>query len=101
MVLLAETGVADRCDVVSTDFFHSVVSGGDAYVLAQILHDWPDEKCAEILRKCADAMEPLLHPPIELPSSGPGSRLHLDRRVNFAAVRCGTPLHVAVAEIHI
>jgi hypothetical protein len=40
-----------------TDFFHSVVPGGDAYVLALIPHDWPDEKCVEILRKCADAME--------------------------------------------
>jgi hypothetical protein len=55
--VLAETGVADRWDVVPTDFFHSVVSGGDAYLLAQILHDWPDEKCVEILRKCADAIE--------------------------------------------
>jgi orsellinic acid C2-O-methyltransferase len=55
--VLAETGVADRCEVVPTDFFHSVVPGGDAYVLAQILHDWPDEKCVEILRNCADAME--------------------------------------------
>ena len=55
--MLAETGVADRWDVVPTDFFHSVVSGGDAYLLAQILHDWPDEKCVEILRKCADAIE--------------------------------------------
>ena len=36
--VLAETGVADRCEVVPTDFFHSVVPGGDAYVLAQILH---------------------------------------------------------------
>jgi C-methyltransferase len=49
--------VADRCDVVPIDFFDSVVSGGDAYLLAQILHDWPDEKCVEILRNCADAME--------------------------------------------
>jgi hypothetical protein len=29
---------------------------------------------------------PFFHPPIELASSGPGSRLHLDRRVNFAAI---------------
>ena len=55
--MLAEAGVTDRCEVVPTDFFDSVVSGGDAYVLAQILHDWPDEKCVEILRTCADAME--------------------------------------------
>jgi hypothetical protein len=55
--VLAETGVADRCEVVPTDFFHSVVPGGDAYVLAQILHNWPDEKWVEIMRKCADTME--------------------------------------------
>ena len=37
--VLAETGVADRCDVVPTDFFHPLVSGGDVYVLVHILHD--------------------------------------------------------------
>jgi hypothetical protein len=48
--------------------------------------------------------EPLLsvsHEPIELPHSGPGSRLHLDRRVAFAAICLGTPLYLGVAEIHI
>jgi hypothetical protein len=45
------------------DFFHSVVPGGDAYVLAQILHDWPDEKCVEILRKCAGPHLPSIRHP--------------------------------------
>ena len=31
-------------------------AGGDAYVLAQILHDWDDERCVAILRQCRRAM---------------------------------------------
>ncbi|HEX2052594.1 MAG TPA: methyltransferase, partial [Actinomycetota bacterium] len=38
------------------DFFAEVPSGGDAYVLAQILHDWNDERCVEILNKCRRAI---------------------------------------------
>jgi hypothetical protein len=50
--VLAEAGVADRCEVVPTDFFHSLVSGGDAYVLAQILHDWPDQMRGDHAEVC-------------------------------------------------
>ncbi len=46
---LASLGVADRCAIVSGNMFESVPAGGDAYVLSQILHDWPDEKAVEIL----------------------------------------------------
>jgi hypothetical protein len=35
---------------------------------------------------------PVLHPPVDLASFRPGSRLHLDGRVNFAAIRCATLL---------
>src|SRR3712207_9225575 len=38
--VLRGEGVADRCAVVGGDFFASVPLGGDAYVLAQIVHDW-------------------------------------------------------------
>jgi hypothetical protein len=30
--------------------------GGDAYVLAQILHDWDDERSVGILKQCRRAM---------------------------------------------
>jgi hypothetical protein len=32
-----------------------VPGGGDAYVLAQVLHDWPDEACLRLLRACRRA----------------------------------------------
>ena len=56
--VLAETGVIDRCELAAADFFETVPSGGDVYVLAQILHDWPDEAARKILATCATAMAP-------------------------------------------
>jgi hypothetical protein len=38
------------------DFFTSVPSGGDAYVLANILHDWDDQRAVRILANCRAAM---------------------------------------------
>lgn len=55
-VNLAEAGVADRCTFVPGDFFVDVPAGGDAYVLAQILHDWDDDRAGEILARCRAAM---------------------------------------------
>jgi hypothetical protein len=54
--LLTEAGVADRCRCVGGDFFTAVPGGGDAYVLAQILHDWDDTQALAILRRCRAAM---------------------------------------------
>ena len=53
---LASAGVADRCECIGGDFFVSVPSGGDAYLLASVLHDWDDEKSLAILRNCRRAM---------------------------------------------
>jgi hypothetical protein len=53
---LAAIGVADRCEVVQSDFFESVPSGGDVYLLKDILHDWDDEHAAAILSVCRRAM---------------------------------------------
>ncbi|MDP9370468.1 MAG: hypothetical protein M3Q03_19735 [Chloroflexota bacterium] len=55
---LAAEGVLDRCDLGAGDFFAEIPSGGDAYVLAQIIHDWPDEQALAILRVCHRAMAP-------------------------------------------
>ena len=45
-----------RCDVVGGDFFHAVPAGGTTYLLCWILHDWPDEAAAAILRSVRAAM---------------------------------------------
>jgi predicted O-methyltransferase YrrM len=54
---VARSGFADRTEVVGGDFFERVPAG-DLYLLKFILHDWDDESCVKILRKCREAMEP-------------------------------------------
>ncbi len=53
---LEAAGVSDRCELVSGDFFAEVPSGGDAYLLRQIIHDWDDARALTILRNCRQAM---------------------------------------------
>jgi hypothetical protein len=54
----ADAGVADRCEYVGGDFFESVPSGGDAYVLSNVVHDWDDADAVRILANCRNAMNP-------------------------------------------
>src|SRR5882724_8677273 len=55
---LKANGVTDRVTVEAGDFFLSVTSGGDAYILSHILHDWNDDQCLTILGHCRKAMRP-------------------------------------------
>ncbi len=53
---LSAAGVDDRCEVKGGDFFESVPEGGDVYLLSNILHDWEDSRCQQILANCRKAM---------------------------------------------
>jgi hypothetical protein len=53
---LTAAGVAERCTLVGGDFFGEIPSGADAYLLAQILHDWDDAQSVAILRQVRQAM---------------------------------------------
>ncbi|APU15401.1 MULTISPECIES: methyltransferase [Actinoalloteichus] len=55
---LAAAGLGDRCAVSAGDFFTAVPAGGDLYLLRDILHDWPDARCLELLTVCRRAMAP-------------------------------------------
>jgi hypothetical protein len=44
-----------RLDVVAGNFLEDGLPTGDAYVLSQILHGWPDEAAANILGRCVEA----------------------------------------------
>lgn len=50
-------GPLPRCELVVDDFFKSVPSGGDAYLLKHIIHDWNDEEALKILSNCRKAMQ--------------------------------------------
>jgi hypothetical protein len=44
--------VMDRCTLASGDMFSSVPAGADAYIMKHIIHDWPDDRCIQILKAC-------------------------------------------------
>jgi DNA-binding transcriptional ArsR family regulator len=56
--LLRKHNVADRVRTAGGSFFDSVPGGGDAYILKNIMHDWPDEKAVQILRNVRAAAGP-------------------------------------------
>lgn len=53
---LDEPELAGRWQVCPGDFFASVPSGAEVYLMKRILHDWDDEDCLRILRACRAAM---------------------------------------------
>ena len=48
--LLEKEGVANRVELKTGDFFESVPSGADAYMMKFIIHDWDDHRALKILR---------------------------------------------------
>jgi hypothetical protein len=56
--LLAQAQVAERCTIISGDMFVHIPSGSDVYVLARVLLNWDDDRCATILDSCRQALTP-------------------------------------------
>jgi hypothetical protein len=55
--LLAEAGVADRCEVVGGDMFAGVPAGGDLYVLSRVVDSFDDARAVAVLANCRRAMD--------------------------------------------
>ncbi len=48
--------VDSRVKLAPGSFFESIPTGGDAYLLRHIIHDWYDEQSTQILKNCRQAM---------------------------------------------
>lgn len=48
--IFEQAGIAERCTFVGGDFFESVPSDGDVYILKKVIHDWHDEEAQSILQ---------------------------------------------------
>ncbi len=87
--LIEGLGLQDRCQLVGGDFFKSVPTGGDAYLLRYIVHDWDDERAIAILKNCYQAMQPngrlLLVEMVIPPGNEPffGKLLDLQMLINY------------------
>jgi hypothetical protein len=51
-------GLGARCSVAPGDFFASVPSGGDTYLLARVITNWSEQQALAILGNCHQAMQP-------------------------------------------
>jgi SAM-dependent methyltransferase len=49
---------AARCEFAGGSFFDAVPAGADAYILKHVIHDWDDERAAQILANCRKAIRP-------------------------------------------
>ena len=56
--VLKAAGHAGQIQVIAGDFFESVPTGADAYIMKHILHDWDDDHCIRLLSNCRQAMAP-------------------------------------------
>lgn len=54
--IIANVSVDNAIQTVAGSFFESVPTGGDAYMMRWIIHDWDDEKSSIILKNCHRAM---------------------------------------------
>ena len=50
--------VMERCTLASGDMFSSVPAGADAYIMKHIIHDWPDDRCIQLLKACRKGVNP-------------------------------------------
>ena len=56
--VIAGAAKSDRLEFATGDFFAAVPSGGDAYIMKHIIHDWDDERALTILKNIRKAMNP-------------------------------------------
>ncbi|GAB2609847.1 methyltransferase [Kribbella endophytica] len=51
----AEQGLSDRVTIATQSFFEPLPTGADLYLIAQVLHNWPDAETVSILTRLANA----------------------------------------------
>lgn len=54
--VIEAAGVTERCELIAGDCVESVPSGGDAYILMFVVHNWDDERAIKILKNCHKGM---------------------------------------------
>jgi hypothetical protein len=55
--IIKSRDLENRCKTIECDFFISIPTGSDAYLMSNILHDWSDAQCITILKNCHKAMK--------------------------------------------
>jgi hypothetical protein len=54
---IQQSGMTGRIQIEAGNFFETVPTGADAYILSHVIHDWSEEQCLTILGHCRRAMD--------------------------------------------
>ncbi|NEP51059.1 MAG: methyltransferase [Moorea sp. SIO3C2] len=54
--ILDSAKVSDRCQAIAGDFFKSVPTGGDLYLIARVIFNWDNDHAVEIIKNVRAAM---------------------------------------------
>ena len=54
--LVADAGLAARCEAVGANLFADQLPEADLYLLSGVVHDWPTEQVVALLSRCAEAV---------------------------------------------
>lgn len=55
--VIEAAGLGERCELVTGDVLESFPSGGDAYIIKNLIHDYDDERAVKILKNCHQAIK--------------------------------------------
>ncbi|MCK9204655.1 MAG: hypothetical protein M0P58_09520 [Bacteroidales bacterium] len=53
--------VRDRVNIITGNFFKEIPSGADLYILKNIIHNWNDAQCIDLLKNIHSVMPPHAH----------------------------------------
>jgi hypothetical protein len=80
--VVAQVAPDDRLELRGGDFFRDALPQCDCYILMEVLHDWTDQQCADILRQVRTAAPPgaklLVVETVLPPDNRPHFAHHLD-----------------------
>jgi SAM-dependent methyltransferase len=97
---LEAAGLAHRCEVVAGNFFEALPSGGDVYILKNVIDSFADDRTVRLLQNCHRAMAPqgklLVVGQVIRPGNDPAVRKLLDLAL---LVNAGGPVRTE-AELH-
>lgn len=54
--LIESYGLSDRIELVPGDFFKEIPLSADLYILKNIIHNWDDDQCTELLKRISNRM---------------------------------------------
>jgi hypothetical protein len=95
--ILADAALLARCEIVGGDESEGLPSGGDAYLLTEVVSQSDDERAVAVLRNCRRAMNPMGRVLLIEQANSPDGRGRAAHEYQAVLVRAGFGLARIIA----